>query len=324
MSKATLPPRSARPASGFSAALRRLSLKGTVAAIVGVVCVYYGLGAFLYHRIDADPDFAPSAPVAGGSHAIEMVAALIEREVVLHAWQPNDPWFMPNGMLDNAPNFQSGIQGAIARFSFELVDQVGRTRGSSRADPDLERAAGLLQFPGDVWFFDFRKSFLPTITSESQYRAARAALLAYNGRLAQNGAVFDRRTDSLAATINRVAADLGSQSALVDEHLRNSSGWVFNLEADDLFYATKGRLYAYSLLLRELGRDFQVIIEQNNLQAVLAQTTSSLREASNLQPWVVLDGSPTGAVFANHLAAQGFHLKRALVQLNEMSQVLVN
>ena len=300
------------------------NLPWTLLGLVVLVSLYYGLGAYFYHRIDADPNFMPATPTEGGSHAVDMAAALIEREVVTNAWQPNDPWFMPNGMLDNTRNFQSGIQGALGRFSLELVDQVGRTRGSSRADPDLERAAGLLQFPGDVWFFDLRKSFLPSIPSEQQYRAARQALLAYNQRLANNGAVFDRRTNSLSATINRVVIDLGNQSAIVDDHLRATSRWPFNMQADDLFYAAKGRLYAYYLLLHELGRDFEVILQQNNLTGVWGQAMDSLREAASLQPLVVLDGDPNVGIFANHLAIQGFFLKRALVQLKEVQQVLVN
>ena len=91
---------------------------------------------------------------------------------------------MPNGLLIHPSAFQSGIQGAIARFSIELEDQIGRTRGSSAADPDLGRARGLLNFPPDIWFFDFSKSLLPTITSAQNYRAGRQALLAYNQRVA--------------------------------------------------------------------------------------------------------------------------------------------
>lgn len=297
---------------------------GAAAAVAALIVAYFALGSVLMHRIDDDPDFAPPASVAGGSRAIDMAAALIEREVVLHAWQPNDPWFTPDGLLDNTPNFQAGIKDALARFTLELVDQLGRTRGSSRADPDLERAAGLLQFPGDVWYFDFRKSLLPVIPSEGQFRAARAALLAYNDRLARNAAVYDRRTDSLAAVLDRIAVDLGSQSGLVDEHLRAGGGWPVNPEADDLFYRTKGKLYAYYLVLREVGRDFDGVIRSGGLGNVWAQVVESLREGSLLQPRVVLDGSPDTGIFANHLASQGFYLKRALVQLREMSDGLVN
>lgn len=129
--------------------------KGLGAALVAVG-VYYGLGSVFGHRIDDDPDFAPPPWLQGGSHAIAMAAALIEREVVIHEWSVNDPWFAADFPLDNSPNFQQRIISAIGRFSFEMLDHLGRARGSSRADPDLERAAGFLQFPGDIWLFDFQ------------------------------------------------------------------------------------------------------------------------------------------------------------------------
>ena len=49
----------------------------------------------------------------------------------------------------------------------------------------------------------FTALLLPTITSDQQYRAGRQALLAYNQRLAANNAVFEVRTDALAATFAR-------------------------------------------------------------------------------------------------------------------------
>ena len=162
---------------------------------------------------------------------------------------------MPNGLLIHPAAFQRGIQGALARFSIELEDQIGRTRGSSAADPDLTRARGLLNFPPDIWFFDFSKSLLPTITAQQNYRAGRAGPLAYNQRVAaKREANFDVRTDSLAATLDRIAIDLGSQSALIDQHLRQTGLWPIEFDADRLFYQVKGRLYAYHMLLRSSGR----------------------------------------------------------------------
>jgi hypothetical protein len=313
-----------RLGAGRSPATRARRVVRWALAILGLIVLYYAVGSFLYYRVDDDPGFTPPAPTEGGSRVVDMAAALIERETIAHAWQPNDPVFMPNGLLIHPSAFQVGIQAALARLSFELEDQIGRTRGSSRADPDLERARGLLNFPPDVWFFDFRKSLLPTITSERQYRAGRQALLAYNQRLARKEGVFDVRTDSLARTLDRIVNDLGSQSAAVDQHLRDSSRWLINFDADRLFYATKGRLYGYQLLLQELGRDFDLIIQQNNLQAVWAQALDTMREAGKLRPFFVIDAAPQGRLFTNHLAVQGFYLKRTLVQLQEMSQVLVN
>ncbi|MFO1036235.1 MAG: DUF2333 family protein [Geminicoccaceae bacterium] len=294
--------------------------------ILILLCLYYAVGSWYYFRIGDDAEFTPPTPIEGGSRTVDMLTALIERETTTHTWQPDDPVFMPNGLLIQPAAFQTGMQAAWARFSIELEDQIGRTRGSSAADPDLTRARGLLNFPPDIWYFDFSKSFLPTITSEQNYRAAREALLSYNQRLAKHeGAVFDARTDSLANTIDRIALDLGSQSALIDQHLRETGLNPINFDADRLFYQVKGRLYAYEMLLRELGIDFQPVIEQkNNLQSVWNQLLDTFKEAGVMRPFFVIDGPPSGALFASHLAVQGFYVKRVVLQLNEMSEVLRN
>jgi hypothetical protein len=239
-----------------------------------------------------------------------MAAALIERETITHAWQPDDPVFMPNGLLIHPSAFQTGIQAALARISIELEDQIGRTRGSSAADPDLTRARGLLNFPPDVWFFDFSKSLLPSVTSEQNYRAGRQALLAYNQRVGAKGATFDVRTDSLARTLERVGLDLGAQSALIDQHLRETGLWPIHFDADRLFYEVQ---------------DFQPVIQpKNNLQNVWDQLMDTFNEAGAMRPIWVIDGPPRGTLFASHLAVQGFYVKRVVLQLKEMEQVLRN
>jgi hypothetical protein len=315
----TAPPARERAAARF----RRPAV--IVGLILGLICVWFGVGYWAYYRIGDDAAFVPPAPISGGSRAVDMAAALIERETITHAWQPNDPVFMPNGLLIHPAAFQAGMQGAIARFSIELEDQIGRTRGSSAADPDLTRARGLLNFPPDVWFFDVSKSFLPTITSEQNYRAGRDALLAFNQRVAAKGTNFDVRTDSLARTLERIGLDLGAQSALIDQHLRQAGLWPIDFDADRLFYQIKGRLYAYHMLLRELGQDFDPVIRpKNNVQNVWSQIIDTFEEAGEMRPIWVIDGPPRGTLFASHLAVQGFYLKRVVLQLKEMEQVLRN
>ena len=49
---------------------------------------------------------------------------------------------------------------------------------------------------------------------------------------------------------------------------------------------------------------------------------ASLSRAASLDPLVVVNGAPDGAVFPSHLAAQGFHLLRARVQMREIALVL--
>ena len=305
------------------AGLFRRIVRWTI-AILALIVVYYVVGAWAYYRVDDDPAFMPAEPMPGGSRAVDMAAALIGREVVQHAWQPPDPFFWPNQFLIHPAAFQRGMQGALARFSIELEDQIGRMRGSSPVDPDLGRARGLINFPPDVWYFDLSKSILPTVTSARNYRGARDALIAYNQRVAGKAAIFDVRTDSLGAALERISLDLGSQSALIDQHLRATGLWPIDFDADRLFYQIKGRLYAYHMLLRELGHDFDPVIRRTTSQNVWAQLMDTFNEAGEMRPLVVIDGPPRATLFASHLAIQGFYLKRAVLQLKEMSQVLRN
>ncbi len=299
----------------------RVILKRSVWMLAGLFVLYFGVIGNLMHRIDADLDFTPPNPVEGGSYAVNMAEALITREVVTHRWTANDPIFFPTGFHDNMPNFQRGMMRAISRFTLELENQIGRLRGSSAIDGDLERASGLLQFPPDVWIFDLDQSFLPVQPAETQYEAAARALRAYNARVAQGVAIFETRADALALTIERMASELGSRAAIVDDHV-SADRFIFDMLADDIFYVNKGMAYASYLLLRELGRDFETVIAAQGLTRVWSQALESLREASQQQPLIVLNSSGASSFLANHLHLQGFYLKRAILQLDEISRVI--
>jgi hypothetical protein len=188
----------------------------------------------------------------------------LDRELNLHGWTPNDPWFAPSGLLDNMPNFQTGVVDAVGRFSFEMLDQIGRRSGSSSADPDLEQASGFLQYPPYIWVWEPTRSFLPSVPSENQYRQGLAALERYNARLALGEAVFERRADTLANALSRISDDLGSQTSQIDR-AQNTGWWMFSQTADDVFYQNKGMLYAYSVIIASLGEDYAKVIEGNNL-----------------------------------------------------------
>ena len=292
--------------------------------LAGLLLVYYLGGMAWLHRVDDDPDFAieSSAP-EGGSRSVALTADLIDREINTHRWVANDPFFMPGSMLDNMPHYQQGIIAGLSRFAIELTDQIARTRGSSQVDPDLNNASGLLRYPGTVWIFNLSTSLAPTASSESQYRQAMVALRAYNERLAAGNAVFETRADNLLATLDRIAADIGSSSAALDQHLAEHSGFGLDFQADDVFYANKGRLYAYYLLLRELGVDYARVIQERDLTAAWGQMLESFRAAATLQPWVVVNGAPDSQFSPSHLASQGFFLLRARTQLREISNILL-
>ena len=221
------------------------------------------------------------------------------------------------------PNFQRGIMAALGRFSTELMDQLGRTRGSSQTDRDLEQARGFLNEQPNVWIWQPTVSLWPSATSAQKYRAGRDKLMAYNKRLASGQAVFERRADNLQALLDRIANDHGSDSARHRPAHHRAGRRPVRPRCDDIFYFNKGRLYANYLLLRELGSDFESIIRESGLTNAWNGTVETFRIASQLDPWVVWNGYPDGFLIPNHLAAQGFYLLRARTQLREISAILL-
>lgn len=306
-------------------ALKGRTALSLVAALVFVAVFYYPVGMVLTHTVDDDVDFTvtDADESAGGSRAVAIATALIRREVDDNRWVANDPWFLAPAALDNMPNYQQGIIGALARFAFELTDQIGRTRGSSQTDPDLQEASGQLQYAGNVWVFDFSTSIAPTTPSESRYRKARRSLLAYNRRVAEGTAPFERRADNLLATLDRIALDIGASSAVLDQHIARHSGGFVDFRADDLFYGVKGQTYAYYLLLRELGLDYENVIAERELQKAWAQMLESMRHTAGLSPLVIINGDPDATILPSHLASQGFYLLRARTRLKEITNILL-
>ena len=296
-------------------------LRWTLIGVLLLLLLWYPVGMAVYTHIDDDPGFEPrpTAYDAGGSKAVATAAALVEREI--ERWAPNKPFWHPAAALDNMPNYQLGLMYAVSRFAIEMGDQLGRTRGSSAIDTDLDRAAGLLKYDGRIWYWG-SGGFLPVAPAQRQYQNAAQALARYNDRLANGEATYDRRADNLIALLDRVSADLGASSAALDKRaLETNAGW-FDTIADDLLFNVKGRLYAYYLLLRDIGTDFDQAIAEKQASKIWQQMLASLRQGAELYPLLVSNGYEDGFLMPSHLTALGFYLLRARTQLKEVADAL--
>ncbi len=287
-----------------------------------VFFLYILIGMPVANRIDDNLTVDAVSP-PGGSATVAAVSYLVRREAEQNNWTPNDPFVLPGWWIDNTPNFQKGIMGALSRFSFELRDQLGRRRGSSSIDTNLEKAASNLSIEPERWIIDFSASWLPTRPSDQYYREALGQLDTYNVQLGSDQAVFDRRSDNLLATLDRIALDLGASSASLDTYIgENSGGVIPDVGADDLFYQVKGQVYAYTILLKAIRKDFSDVIENREIAALYDDLLRSMNTAAALDPVVVSNGAIDG-VIANHLSMQGFFLLRARTQLREVSNILL-
>ncbi len=293
--------------------------KWVALAILVVLLLYYPVGMILVHRINDDPNFSAGNVPQGASKAVALAAALIQREVGETSWPANDPFFLPGAALDNMPNFQHGIQQALSRFATEMADQIGRSRGSASADPDLTEARGLLNYAPDVWYVN---SASLAANSETQYLKAMVKLNSYNTRLAAGTAAFEPRADNLIGTLDRIGKDLGAASNAIDQEIDLYAGDWYDLNADDVFYYNKGLLYANALLLRDLAVDFKPVLDERGAGKIWQRMVDSMVEGASLQPLIVINGTPNALLEPNHLAAQGFYLLRARTQLEELTDIL--
>jgi len=223
--------------------------------------------------------------------------------------------------LDNKASFQRGVNQAVRRTSVELVDTLGRVRGTSGINNDLQRARGNLQFDEYSWYFGL-DPFGPKTPTPSYYRSALESLRKFNADLAACNAIFDGRADNLIQFIDRIANDLGSTSdVLADRSQNHHRGW-FDTRADDRFWFAYGQLYAYYAILAAAQSDFSQVVAERNLGAIFGATMRQFQAALQIQPAIISNGREDGWIMPSHLATMGFYILRVRSNLVEIRSVL--
>jgi hypothetical protein len=281
---------------------------GVLARLVLIVAlvflVLYPALAWWHSTIDDDPAFSAKTPRAGMSHVAANAAALINREVKKHGWTPNSPWFSPYALLDDMPNYQSGMIEALANVVHALNDR--------RPDQNLQSATDLLHYRPDAWLWN---------SSTSQYRLAAHNLRDYNAELAGGQATFDHSAAALAALLDRLTGDLDGVAARIDTQVA-ASGWPFDTVSDDVFYNAKGHLYADLIMLDGAAADYAPVLASRGLTRPWDTMIRSLRAGASLRPWMVLNGSPGASVFGCTLCGEGFYLVEARDQMRAIRDSL--
>jgi hypothetical protein len=223
--------------------------------------------------------------------------------------------------FDNKAAFQRGVNQAIRRTTIELVDTLGRVRGTSQIDADLQSARGSLQFDESTWYFGL-SPFGPKTPTPSFYRSAVKDLNKFNDRLEKCEAVFDARADNLLQFIDRIANDIGATSAILRERSENYNGGWFDTRADDRFWFAYGQLYGYYGILSAARADFADVIEERRLTALWDELEEQLRASLRIQPFIISNGAESGWLMPSHLATLGFYVLRVRSNLVELRLVL--
>jgi hypothetical protein len=271
----------------------------------------------------ADGKCAPSAMV-------QVTADLIERNVVDNTWVPSNPFhkmglffiwdWKDTPFFDNKAAFQLGVNQAVRRTAIELVDRLGRVRGTSSINQNLQDARESANYREDAWYITLSPPFLQPST-QARLKNARDSLLAFNNELVACNAEFDTRADNLLQFLDRVTADIGSTSQILQDRLREANFLGVDRRADDRFWFTYGQLYAYHGILSAAQSDFRDVSTQRNLTSLWGRVDSQLRDALNVRPPIVVNGSGSSLV-KSHLESIGFYLLRVRSNLVEIRDVL--
>ncbi|HHZ08263.1 MAG TPA: DUF2333 family protein [Rhizobiales bacterium] len=223
--------------------------------------------------------------------------------------------------LDNKASFQRGINQAIRRTTVELVDSLGRVRGTSQVDQSLQDARGSMQFDESTWYFGLNP-FGPKTPTPSFYRSAIRDLDAFNTRLSGCTAIFDARADNLMQFVDRIANDLGATSAILRERSElHNDGW-FDTRADDRFWFAYGQLYGYYGIMTAARHDFQAVIQSRGLSQLWNNLTDQFKAALKIQPLIISNGREDGWIMPTHLATMGFYVLRVRSNLVEVREIV--
>ena len=323
-------------------------IKGPILAVLLLLVVLYG--QFIYRTqvwYAFDPAFAQSykfqertvpagAPLPDqtnrcqDSAVVMMSAALTDQNVNQNAWISSTLLYKlglfglewdTTPFMDNKASFQRGVNQVVRRTAIQLADNLGRVRGTSGINNDLQDARGNIQFDESTWYFGIDPFGFKTPTP-SYYRAAVESWNRFNTTLANCEAVFDTRSDNLLQLLDGMASDLGNTSDILRRRSEEfNAGW-FDTRADDRFWFAYGQLYAQYAILQATRADFGEVIRERNLTAIWTELERQLQGALRIQPAIISNGSEDGWIMPTHLATMGFYILRVRSNMVEIRAIL--
>ncbi len=280
--------------------------------------------------VPGEPLSSGNTNVCGQSSIVKVASDLVDFNVDQNSWIPSTlmskmglfglPWkYTP--FFDNKAAFQLGVNEIVRRTALELVDRLGRVRGTSQIDQNLQNARQNIYYTEDLWYFSF-DPFGPKSATPTSYRSAVRNLTDFNSRLARCDATFDPRADNLLKFLEQMASAIGSTSDILRDRIEQSNAGWFDFRADDRFWFAYGQLYALNGVMSAAKNDFGDVVRERNLGKTWNQATEQLRSALNMQPLIISNGNESAFIMPSHLATMGFYLLRVRSNMTEMRDIL--
>ena len=244
----------------------------------------------------------------------------------------------PGIWMDNTPEWEFGVLTLLRDTARLYRNDFSRSQSQSVEDKDLSEAEG-------KFFFDNGSWMLPQ--TEDEYRDGIRLFESYLARLAdrnQSDAQFYARADNLQQWLAAVETRLGSMSqrlsASVGKRQLNTdlagdsaaaqatdapqdsvvkTPW---LQIDNVFYESRGFLWALIHMMHALEHDFGDVLDKKNARVSLQQIIREL-EPSQDTLWspIVLNGDGMG-LLANHSLVMASFVSRANAAIIDLRTLL--
>ena len=278
--------------------------------------LYYPVGAILSEHIDTDTQVEIKKNTAEESDLVNAVAYIINKETNDHMWTPNMPIIFPGYILDNMPEFQTGEIKAAATVSKAFAKVMKKHLPEEYKN--LDEAAKYLAYSPKVWFFSEKagKFFAPS--SSTQYNKAKKELMSINHAAAERKIWFAYSASDLQIILDYIYKDLQKTSDNIKSHIRENSHKFVDTKADNVFYNTKGKLYAYYILLKALGEDYKSVIVDSQIYPQWTSILKCLENAVEIDPWIIKNSDMSSSFSPNHLAYLNMYVLCAAGQIKAL------
>lgn len=280
------------------------SWKIILTAVPMFLFFYYVLGSRLSEDIDVTTEYKVADEKIPLAEAPNSMAFLVKREIDDKMWTPNLPMIFPAYVLDNMPNFQIGIVGAVRDMATAMRQMSYLTDAQKK---DIKEAVKLLNYAPNVWLMTRKDALKLAPSSNSQYRQAAKKLQDF-----RRDGVFSSEIADLEKIITATNAKLKKLTQKSEDFLQEHAAEWMDTQADDLFYYNKGYAFALWQICRALSADYKNLILAANAYPEWTYFVASLKRAAELNPRVIRNGDIAGQRAPNHLVAQNYYLMRAL------------
>jgi hypothetical protein len=233
---------------------------------------------------------------------------VLDYELRERGWRPNSIISGKLHLTDNVRNYQLGVLETVRQVGLIFKEKISRYGDSDKFDHRLEDALNFFMMKADQFWFP---------AADDQYRQGIEELGSYLEDLQAGLVRFYARSDNFEALILACKELLGNcHYNLVKEKERDGSTVSF-FSVDNYFYYSKGVAKAMGEILETTLYDFKEELSLIKGTALMREVVADLKYASELDPWIILDGDLDG-IIANHRANMAVPLGQALFKLSNM------